>query len=186
MKVNYNLCNRLNGASRWQWPANKREQNIEFQRPDRSPWALIDNILLATQAASKWLLASRYSFFPYDRQLARIVIASSFARSHYALSVFFPLLLPSIGPARRRSRSRSFSPSFSRPSSLHPRSVNFSFSQENKWRGLPVIGPLVQRAFGSFSFVAHSVVGIFGRFPTWRIPNMGENYRTFFFVLRAR
>jgi len=133
---NYHLYNRLNVARPIgnDWQTNVSETSRFSVLPDGSPWAfiVIDNILLASQAASKWLLASRYSFFPYDRQLARIVIVSSFARSHY-VPILFPL---SIGTA-----PLTFSLILSTPSPLHPRSIiNFSFSRENEWRGLPVIG----------------------------------------------
>lgn len=105
----------------------------------------------------------------------RIVICAFSLRSLGLSS----LLLPSIGSA-----PLAFSLILSAPSPLHPRSVNFSFSQENEWRGLPVIGSSAARpiVFHLLRIQRSEFLVVFPHGGS----NMGGNYRTFFFILRER
>lgn len=149
---------------------------------DRSSWTLvvIDNIPLPTPsgAASKWLPVSRYSFPLWSTARARIVIASSFASSHL-FSPFSFLFLLSPFHLQHRLHFLSFFRHHRRsthdPSIFHfPRKMNGANFRTRSNAARPVILHLPRLQYSRSS----------GRFSHGR-PNMGGNYRTSFFLLRA-
>lgn len=151
-------------------PTNGRKQNIEFQRASwsiaMSAHRIIDNILLATQAASKWLLASRYSFplWPTARAHRHRIVICEFSLISPHLFFFFLSFyrFTSIELARRSHFLSFFRRRHRRP--IHDPSISH-FPEKINGANFRLYRIYNATRLVIFHLLPLSVVGISGRFP---------------------